>query len=175
MEKNRAVQIQKPENIFSQIFQRSSFRYFMSGRSPEVAVFLYGFCNVRGECHHLDGTHRNAAFSVLAVFHIGQAGSICLYPNFYNLWHSFCPEIIAETADLLFEFTESTFYLEAVCISFNDPNGIQGKVGIYKDAVPFSGFNKYKTEFLIKFFPHNRSRHRYSAVSFFHTSKPGCG
>ena len=61
--------------------------------------------------------------------------------------------MIAECANLLFQFPEGAFDPEPVTVKPDDRQRIQGQAGACQDALDAAHFHQYKTQFLIKLLP----------------------
>lgn len=61
--------------------------------------------------------------------------------------------MIAECANLLFQFPEGAFDPEPVTIKPDDRQRIQCQAGACQDALDAIHFHQYKTQFLIKLLP----------------------
>ena len=138
----------------------------MLGWRSQVSVPPHGFSHWRCESHHLYKTHsdartKNKSFSCfyrfqnswafIFLYDTGQFRRICFLFVLIQFRHCLCPKMIAETANLLLKFTESTFDFKAVGISFNDENWIQWKISTDQNSTAFCIFYQDKTKFFVQF------------------------
>ncbi|WP_238403769.1 hypothetical protein [Paenibacillus paridis] len=68
----------------------------------------------------------------------------------HQLRHKFAPELVAESADYLFHFTECAFDPEAVSVQANDVRPFQSQVGTHEDGQLVTKPNQDKTQFLVQ-------------------------